>query len=63
MNYRELLAQILASAERLQEQREVRQKHETNRDMHRALLANRKQNILEMEGPNREAPRNTWKPR
>jgi hypothetical protein len=45
---RELISQIIAFAQRLQEQREVLQKQETNRDVHRALVNKRKQDITEM---------------
>ncbi len=48
LNHRELLAQILASAERLQDQRAVLQKQEENRDVHNSLVAKRKQAIEAM---------------
>jgi hypothetical protein len=48
LNHRDLITQILASSERLQEQREVLQKEETNRDVHLALVGKRKQEITAM---------------
>jgi len=49
MKDRELLTQIIAFAQRLQEQREVLQKQETNRDVHATLVNKRKQDIVEMQ--------------
>jgi hypothetical protein len=48
LNHRELWAQVLASAERLQDQRAVLQKQEETRDVHVSLVAKRKQAIEAM---------------
>ena len=49
LKHRELLTQIVASAQRLQEQRGVLQKQEVNRDVHTAMVGRRKQDVAEMQ--------------